>query len=83
MLVVLAGTAIVGGIVAEYVWGILPQLKEAFGQQTDISNIDASSIIHVQATESHNLWMLAAGIVTGLVVRSLMASGKSAPIQEL
>jgi uncharacterized membrane protein YfhO len=40
MLIVLAATVIVGGIVALYVWVLLPVLKKAFGEQTEVTNID-------------------------------------------
>lgn len=78
MLVVLAGTAIVGSIVASYVWGVLPKLKDAFGQQTEVSGLDSSSIVRVQASEGSEVWMLAAGLVGGIVLRSLFVSEKAA-----
>lgn len=45
MLVVLIATVTVAGLAAAFVWGVLPELKKAFGEQTSIDNIDPNQLI--------------------------------------
>jgi hypothetical protein len=52
ILVVLVATVITGGLAAAYVWGILPAVKKAFGAQTEVDQVDPSTIPLVQASKN-------------------------------